>query len=234
MKTKLSPKINPVLDDTNLSCKGQSSADIECKLNCDLDNIQKWLISNKLTLNLTKTEYMLIGSQQRLDKFLETPNILYGEHQIKRVREKTVLGLIIDDQLKWNRHNDEQCKKISKSIALLRKAKDFASQEELVTIYNSLVLPHFNYCSTIWNDNNKSHIDKLWKLQKRAARVITSSDYTIRSSQVFETLQWHPIKNLMDKRDLTMMFKVLKTWRLITYFVNVTILIIQQFKIEPS
>ena len=69
-------------------------------------------------------------------------------------------------------------KKISRSIALLRKAKDFASQEKLVAIYNSLVLPHFNYCSTIWNDNNKSHIDKLWKLQKRAARVITSSDYT--------------------------------------------------------
>ena len=101
-------------DDANLSCKGQSSADIEYKLNCDLDNIQKWLISNKLTLNLTKTDYMLIGSQQRLDKILETPKILYGEHQIKRVREKTVLGLIIDDQLKWNRHNDEQCKKISK------------------------------------------------------------------------------------------------------------------------
>jgi hypothetical protein len=98
-----------------------------------------------------------------------------------------------DPQLKWNRHNDEQCNKISKSIALLRKAKDFASQEELGTIfYNSLVLPHFNYCSTIWNDNNKSHIsniDKLWKLQKRASRVITSSDCTIRSSQVFETLQ---------------------------------------------
>ncbi len=102
-------------DDTNLSCKGQSSADIEHKLNCDLDNIQKWLISNKLTLNLKKTEFMLIGSQQRLDKILETPKILYGEHQIKRVRQKTVLGLITDDQLKWNRHNDELCKKYPKA-----------------------------------------------------------------------------------------------------------------------
>ena len=197
-------------DDTNLSCKGQTSEDIECKLNCDLDNIQKWLISNKLTLNRTKTEYMLIGSSQRLDKIIKSPKILFGEHEIKRVREKTVLGLIIDDQLKWNKHNDEQCKKISKSIALLRKARDFVSQEELVKIYNSLVLPHFNYCSTIWNDNNKSHIDKLSKLQKRAARIITSSDYSIRSSQVFKTLEWHPIKKLMDKRDLTMMFKILK------------------------
>ena len=42
---------------------------------------------------------MLIESQQRLDKILETPKILYGEQQIKRVREKTVLGLITDDQL---------------------------------------------------------------------------------------------------------------------------------------
>ena len=197
-------------DDTNLSCKGQTSAHIEYKLNCDLDNIQKWLISNKLTLNRTKTEYLLIGSQQRLDKIIKTPKILFGEHEIKRVREKTVLGLIIDEQLKWNKHNDEQCKKISKSIALLRKAKDFVSQEKLITIYNSLVLPRFNFCSTIWNDNNKTHIDTLSKLQKRAAQVIISSDYTIRSSQVFETLQWHPIKNLMDKRNLTMMFKILK------------------------
>ena len=68
-------KASMFADDTNLFCKGQSSADIEYKLNCDLDNIQKWLISNKLTLNLTKTEYMLIGSQQRLDKILETPKI---------------------------------------------------------------------------------------------------------------------------------------------------------------
>ena len=153
---------------------------------------------------------MLVGSQQRLDNIIKTPKILFGEYEIKRVREKTVLGLTIDDQLNLNKHNNEQCKKISKSIALLRKAKDFVSQEELVKIYNSFVLPHFNYCCTIWNDNNKSHIDKLSKLQKKAARIITNSDYTIRSSQVFETLEWHPIKKLLDKRDLTMMFKILK------------------------
>ena len=32
-------------------------------------------------------------------------------------------------------------------------------QEQLVTIYNSPVLPHFSYCSTIWHDNNKSYIN---------------------------------------------------------------------------
>ena len=57
-------------DDTNLSCKGQTSTDIEYKLNNDLNNIRKWLISNKLTLNRKKTEYMLIGSKHRLDAMM--------------------------------------------------------------------------------------------------------------------------------------------------------------------
>ena len=72
-----------------------------------------------------------------------------------------------------------------------------------------MVLPYFNYCSTIWHDNNISHINNLFKLQKRAARVITSSDYSIRSVQIFETLQWQSIKTILDKRELIMMFKVL-------------------------
>ena len=69
--------------------------------------IQKWQLTNKLTLNRKKTEYYAYWIKKRLDKILETPKIIYGQHQIKRVREKTVLGLIIDDQLKWDRHNDE-------------------------------------------------------------------------------------------------------------------------------
>jgi hypothetical protein len=44
-------------DDKNLSCHGKSSLDIEQKINTDLDNIHKWLISNKLTLNTEKTIY---------------------------------------------------------------------------------------------------------------------------------------------------------------------------------
>jgi C4-dicarboxylate-specific signal transduction histidine kinase len=60
-------------DDTNLSCTGQISADIEYKINKDLDNIRKWIISNKLTLNIGKTEYMIIGSKPRLDATPKPP-----------------------------------------------------------------------------------------------------------------------------------------------------------------
>ena len=69
-------------NDTNLSCTGRTSADIEYKINKDLNNIRKWIISNKLTLNLKKTDFIIIGSKPRLDAISETSKILYGDYQL--------------------------------------------------------------------------------------------------------------------------------------------------------
>ena len=98
-------------DDTNLSCHGESPTDIESKLNIDLDNVLKWLTANKLTLNEEKTEFMLIGSRQKLNQFSSNSSIILGNHTIQQVPNKKVLGVIIDENLKWNEHNDAQCKK---------------------------------------------------------------------------------------------------------------------------
>ena len=59
--------------DTNLSCQGKSSTEIENKINTDLENVHKRLIANKLTLNQEKTECMLVGSRQRLQQSSSNP-----------------------------------------------------------------------------------------------------------------------------------------------------------------
>ena len=47
---------------------------IETSLNEDLENVHNWLRANKLTLNMTKTQFMLIGSRQRLSTVTVSPN----------------------------------------------------------------------------------------------------------------------------------------------------------------
>ena len=136
-------------DDTNNSCHGDSSVDIEQKLNTDLENVNKWLISNKLTLNVKKTEYMIIGSRNRLNQILSNPEIVIDEQTIERVAYKEFLGLTVDEKLNWHKQVDKQCKNISKNIALLR-AKNYTTTNALVTMCKALVLPHFTYCSTVW------------------------------------------------------------------------------------
>jgi hypothetical protein len=63
-------------DDTTLTASGKSIQQFESKINCDLINIKEWLLANKLSLNLTKTEYLVIGSPFNLNNLTSQPNIM--------------------------------------------------------------------------------------------------------------------------------------------------------------
>jgi hypothetical protein len=153
---------------------------------------------------------MIVGSRQKINDMPNVPHIVIGDQIINQVSSKKVLGVIINDQLKWHDHNDAQCKNISKGIALLRRAKPFATLNILLTMYKSLLLPHFTYCSTLWHVGNNSHITKLQKHKKRAARVITNSSYDIRSHEIFDNLKLEPIEATFTKREQIMTFKALR------------------------
>ena len=158
---------------------------------------------------MKKTEFMIIGSRHRLTTIENSPVLTSGGSNIKRVFQKKSLGMILDEQLKWDKHNDKQCKIISNNIALLKRARSFVSRDSLIKMYNALVWPHFNYCSTIWNDGCCSIIDKLFNLQKRAERVITGDTYDVRSTQTLDSLNWLPLEELLKQREIIMAFKIL-------------------------
>ena len=196
-------------DDTTLSISASTVDEIESKLNHDLLNVNEWLIANKLTLNETKTEFMIIGSRQRVPSFEQGPIIKLGNQVIKRVPNKKTLGVILNEHLTWNKHIDEQNKKISNNIALLRRAKSFVPEHILNKMYNAFVIPNFYYCSTVWNDGHKNKLTKLSKLQKKAARVITGASYDERSNEIFRKLDWMPIHKSLSIRENIVTFKAL-------------------------
>ena len=57
------------------------------------------LRANKLTLNMTKTEFMLIGSRQRLSTLTESPTFAINDFQVSQVTTAKSLGVTIDDRL---------------------------------------------------------------------------------------------------------------------------------------
>ena len=80
-------------DDTSLTTNGTSINDVQLNLNKDLENVHQWLLSNKWTLNKEKTEYMIVGSRQRLDNINGDPEIKLGDPNIKQVKEYKTLGV---------------------------------------------------------------------------------------------------------------------------------------------
>ena len=107
-----------------------------------------------------------------------------------RVDHTKSLGLVIDDRLSWSKHVEEISRKVSSSIGALKRVWPFIFINTAVQIYNALILPHFDYCSPVW-DCLISHLsDTLQKLQNRAARVITESPYDTSSSLLLNKLKW--------------------------------------------
>ena len=78
----------------------------------------------------------------------------------------------------------------------------------LFTIYYSFVQPYFDYCDVVWGDCSKTRADKLQKLQNRAARIITRADYSIRSSDVLNSLEWSNLEERRKRHLLVTMFKI--------------------------
>ena len=91
-------------DDTHLTYAGDNVDNIQLHLNQDLENVHNWLRANKLTLNMTKTEFMLIGSRQRLSTLTESPAFAINDFEVSQVTTAKSLGVTIDDRLDWNGH----------------------------------------------------------------------------------------------------------------------------------
>jgi hypothetical protein len=97
--------------------------EVEVAINHDLANVKRWLSSNKQSLNMVKTEYLLIGSQYNINNVLTAPNVSVGDIPIRRVRETKALGVYIDEYLSWESILIQLiAKKASSGIAAIRNS----------------------------------------------------------------------------------------------------------------
>ena len=75
-------------------------------------------------------------------------------------------------------------------------------------MYNALEMPYFNYCGPVWGNINKELADKLQKLQNRAARILTFSNYDARSSVLLDELGWERLEYVRLKQLAMTMYKI--------------------------
>ena len=112
-------------DDTNLTVAGETIEEVELAMSNDLTRIKEWLLANKLSLNVAKTEFMLIGSDYKINNLVTRPIIKIDQTKIKQVFKIRVLGVDIDTNFKWTNHIDIVAKRVSSEIGAIRRIRDF-------------------------------------------------------------------------------------------------------------
>ena len=110
-------------------------------INSELPSIYDWLCSNKLTLNLSKTKYVVFQPRQKLNYNLYTP-LKLADQYLEQSHSVNYLGLIVDCSLSWHHHIDYISSKISKSINIIAKLKRHVPNKSVTSIYYALIYPY--------------------------------------------------------------------------------------------
>ena len=196
-------------DDTRLTYASADVNSIDNCINYDLNRVYIWLSVNKLTLNLTKTEVLVIASRQKLSTFSETPSFSINDYKMKEVSSAKSLGVLIDQNLNWECHIQSICKNIASALGAIKRIRHLVLFSILMNVYNSLVQPHFDYCNVVWGNCGIGLSDKLQKFQNRAARILMSASYDCNVDDLFRALGWRKLKHQRLVSTAIMMYKTL-------------------------
>ena len=113
--------------------------------------------------------------------------------ELERVQSQKLLGVIIDCQLSFNEHTDNLCKKLTQRIAVLKKKiRRYLPLDQRILYYNAMIKQIMMYGSSVWVSTSVDNLNKVFRLQKRAARVILNADTRANSVDHFKELSWLP------------------------------------------
>ena len=133
--------------------------------------ISQWLKTNKLSLNVKKTELIIFRQKKKpLDhsvKFKLNGKRLFPTSSVK------YLGVILDQHLYWNKQLAHVTTKLNQGIGILSKLRHYANLNILKIVYHSLAGSHLHYGAQLWGQTNTENINKIRVLQNRALRKIT-------------------------------------------------------------
>ena len=171
-------------------------------INLELHKISEWMRVNKLSLNISKTKYMIFRYSQRSPNTIPKLHLKIENTTIEKVQSFNFLGLTVNENLSWKDHINNIGRIISKTIGIMRRVKRLVNSSILLKIYNSLILSRFHYGILCWGFD----CHNLFNLQKKAIRVIYKTKYNSHTDPLFKKANLLKIKDIFQVQCLKFFF----------------------------
>jgi Reverse transcriptase (RNA-dependent DNA polymerase) len=205
--------VNLFADDTLISYSGTCLLEICGRINVFLLKLEDWLKRNKLKLNVTKSKCMLLTSSPTAKaKVMNDQNnmkapIIMEKCHLEFVDEFKYLGVIIDQHLGMSKNVEYVAKKMSKKVGFLIRVGRYLSLSTRMLIYKSIVLPHIDYCSTLFWGITSSNMDKLQKLHIKGLKAVLRCDRYTPTKEVLEITNMLTVEQRVTLNTLVFLHK---------------------------
>ncbi len=190
-------------DDTTIYITGPNRNQLFSNMKNDIASLIEWFQANKLSLNLSKTNYMLFTPPrlQLVDQYdSDLCNLDFGSDIIVEVPSFKFLGIHLDSQLSWTAQFNHLRSKLSSSNYALNSVKKILPIDCMKLVYYSTFQSHLNYGLLLWGPSMaKKFKDRLVILQKKAIRRVCNETYNAHTEPLFKETG---ILKLLDSIDL--------------------------------
>ena len=207
------PNTHRYADDTQLYITFRSGNDLEettaiTAMESCIADISQWLHSHQLKLNSDKTECLLIGTQQQLQKVSNSTSLV-GDPQIAPSCEVQNVGTWFDSKMRMLSHINKTCSSTVYYLYIMCRIRKYLSRSVTESLVHVFITSRTDYCNSVLYGLPKSHIMKLQWIQNAAARLVTGTPRFCHVTPLLFHLHWLPISYRIKFQILLLTFKCL-------------------------
>ena len=169
-----------------------------------MNAIFNWFCANRLSLNASKTQYMIINPPHK-NLYLSAHGLKIDNVILSKVTSCKFLGITLDESLSWRKQLSSINSKISKALFVIKQVKLSLPIENLHTLYFSLLHPHITYGILAWGNANNNLLQNTQTIQKRAMRTIYNKRYNSHTDPLFMESRILKISDLYQLEVMTFM-----------------------------
>ena len=202
--TEIESQIKLFADDTSIYL---SLNDVQRRteiLNSDMKKINYWARKWKVDFNPRKTELITLSNNREP----ELGQLSFGDVTLNSRPEHKHLGVILQNNCKWDQQINYIISKARLQVACLRSYKYKLSRKTLEIMYKSYILPHFDYADTVWDNCTNLLADELEKLNLDAIRTIIGAVRGTSHIKLYTESGILPLKERRRRHKLILFYKM--------------------------
>ena len=184
-------------DDTTLHTSGKGIMQIRNNMQDSLDQVSSWCNNNHMVINPIKTKSMTIATRQKHQLSPLPFNLVLNGAKTDQVSEHRLLGITVDNKLRWDSHINNVCKTVSRRVFLLSKLRYIVDIDTRKLFFNAHIKPHIDYASVVWDGCSDVLKKRLNSLHRRAVKLILP-DITLTTDQKLKEMR---ITSLQKQRE---------------------------------
>src|SRR3989454_8698935 len=186
-------------------------------LSSTLDSVYAWFTCNRLSVNPSKTEYMLIDNSRQRAKLTST-SLTFCGNNLAPVDICSNLSVVFGKELYFEKHISSICSTSFYHIRQLRQIRSSLDTNSAIVLANALVSSKLDYCNSLLYDLPEFSLDRLQSVQNALARVVVPSVKRFHNiSPTLKTLHWLPIRGPINFKIASLTLKSCSTYKRLTF-----------------